>query len=135
MKFTYMIFGIVFGIILTKSEVISWFRIHDMFLLKEAHMYLIIGSAILTGAASILVLKKLSATKLIAKELNLKGKDEHRGTIIGGVIFGIGWAITGACPGPIFAQIGAGEYAAFVTLAGAVAGTAIYYSLKSKLPH
>ncbi len=135
MKFTYMIFGIVFGIILTKSEVISWFRIHDMFLLKEAHMYLIIGSAILTGAASILVLKKLRATKLIAKELNLKGKDEHRGTIIGGVIFGIGWAITGACPGPIFAQIGAGEYAAFVTLAGAVAGTAIYYSLKSKLPH
>ncbi len=135
MKFTYMIFGIVFGIILTKSEVISWFRIHDMFLFKEAHMYLIIGSAILTGAASILVLKKLRATKLIAKELNLKGKDEHRGTIIGGVIFGIGWAITGACPGPIFAQIGAGEYAAFVTLAGAVAGTAIYYSLKSKLPH
>lgn len=135
MKFTYMIFGIVFGIVLTKSEVISWFRIHDMFLFKEAHMYLIIGSAILTGAASIIILKKLSVTKLIAKELNLKGKDEHRGTIIGGVIFGIGWAITGACPGPIFAQIGAGEYAAFVTLAGAVAGTAIYYSLKSKLPH
>lgn len=135
MKFIYMILGIVFGIILTKSEVISWFRIHDMFLFKEAHMYLIIGSAILTGAASILILKKLSATKLITKDLNLKGKDEHKGTIIGGVIFGIGWAITGACPGPIFAQIGAGEYAAIVTLVGAVVGTAIYYSLKSKLPH
>lgn len=135
MKFIYMILGIVFGIILTKSEVISWFRIHDMFLFKEAHMYLIIGSAILTGAASILILKKLSATKLITKDINLKGKDEHKGTIIGGVIFGIGWAITGACPGPIFAQIGAGEYAAIVTLVGAVVGTAIYYSLKSKLPH
>lgn len=135
MKFIYMVLGIVFGIILTKSEVISWFRIHDMFLFKEAHMYLIIGSAILTGAISVFVLKKLSATKLITKELNLKGKDEHKGTIIGGVVFGIGWAITGACPGPIFAQIGAGEYAAFATLVGAVAGTAIYYSLKSKLPH
>ncbi len=135
MKFAYMIFGIFFGIILTKSEVMSWFRIHDMFLFKEAHMYLIIGSAILTGAISVLILKKLSAVKIITKELNLKGKDEHKGTIIGGVLFGIGWAITGACPGPIFAQIGAGEFAAIATLAGAVAGTAIYYSIKSKLPH
>ena len=135
MKFAYMIFGIFFGIILTKSEVMSWFRIHDMFLFKEAHMYLIIGSAILTGAISVLILKKLSAVKIITKELNLKGKDEHKGTIIGGIIFGFGWAITGACPGPIFAQIGAGEFAAIATLAGAVAGTAIYYSIKSKLPH
>ncbi len=135
MKFIYMVLGIVFGIVLTKSEVISWFRIHDMFLFKEAHMYLIIGSAIITGAVSVLILKKLSAAKIISNELNLKGKEEHKGTIIGGVVFGIGWAITGACPGPIFAQIGAGEYAAFATLAGAVAGTAIYYSVKSKLPH
>ena len=135
MKFIYMILGIVFGIVLTKSEVISWFRIHDMFLFKEAHMYLIIGSAILTGALSVFILKKLASAKVIVKELNLKGKEEHKGTIIGGVIFGIGWAITGACPGPIFAQIGAGEYAAISTLAGAVAGTAIYYSIKSKLPH
>ena len=135
MKFIYMVLGVVFGIVLTKSEVISWFRIHDMFLFKEAHMYLIIGSAILTGAVSIIVLKKLSTVKIITKELNLKGKDEHKGTIIGGILFGIGWAITGACHGPIFAQIGAGEYAAIATLAGAVAGTAIYYSVKSKLPH
>jgi len=135
MKFIYLVFGIAFGIVLTKSEVISWFRIQDMFLFKEAHMYLIIGSAIFTGAISVLVLKKLSAVKIITKGLNLKGKDEHKGTIIGGVLFGVGWAITGACPGPIFAQIGAGEYAAFATLAGAVAGTTIYYSVKSKLPH
>ena len=135
MKFIYMVLGLVFGIVLTKSEVISWFRIHDMFLFKEAHMYLIIGSAIITGAVSVLILKKLTSAKVIAKELNLKGKEEHKGTIIGGVIFGIGWAITGACPGPIFAQIGAGEYAAIATLAGAVAGTAIYYSIKLKLPH
>ena len=135
MKFIYTVLGIVFGIVLTKSEVISWFRIHDMFLFKEAHMYLIIGSAILTGAVSVFVLKKLSVAKLITKELSLKGKDEHKGTIIGGILFGIGWAITGTCPGPIFAQIGAGEYAAIATLAGAVAGTTIYYSVKSKLPH
>ena len=135
MKLIYSLLGVVFGIVLTKSEVISWFRIHDMFLFKEAHMYLIIGSAILVGALSVLGLKKLRAAKLIMKEITLKGKDEHRGTIIGGLIFGVGWAITGACPGPIFAQIGAGEYAATVTLVGAVIGAAIYYSVKSKLPH
>ena len=135
MKLIYMVLGIIFGIVLTKSEMNSWFRIHDMFLFKETHMYLIIGSAIITGAVSVLILKKLTSAKVIAKELNLKGKEEHKGTIIGGVLFGIGWAITGACPGPIFAQIGAGEYAAISTLAGAVAGTAIYYSIKSKLPH
>lgn len=134
MKLLYTLFGIAFGIILTKSEVISWFRVHDMFLFEEAHLYLIIGSAIITGVISIIILKKLCAASLI-NDLNLKGKDEHKGTIIGGILFGIGWAITGACPAPIFAQIGAGEYAAFVTLFGAIAGTAIYYSIKSKLPH
>jgi len=135
MKLIYTLLGILFGIILTKSEVISWFRIHDMFLFKEAHMYLIIGSAIFTGAISVIILKKLSAASIINEEMNFKGKDENKGTIIGGILFGVGWAITGACPGPIFAQIGSGEYAAIVTLLGAIAGTALYYSIKSKLPH
>ncbi len=135
MKIIYLLLGTFFGIVLTKSEVISWFRIHDMFLFNEAHMYLIIGSAILTGAVSVIVLKKLSSASLINKEMNFKGKDETRGTIYGGLLFGVGWAITGACPGPIFAQIGTGEYAAFSTLAGAIVGTAIYHYTKSKLPH
>lgn len=135
MKIIYTFLGALFGIVLTKSEVISWFRIHNMFLFKEAHMYLIIGSAILTGALSIIILKKLSSTSVIKKEMDFKGKDEHKGTILGGLLFGVGWAITGACPGPIFAQIGAGEYAAFSTLAGAIVGAAVYHSTKSKLPH
>jgi len=135
MKIIYTFLGALFGIVLTKSEVISWFRIHNMFLFKEAHMYLIIGSAILTGALSIIILKKLSSTSVIKKEMDFKGKDEHKGTILGGLLDGVGWAITGACPGPIFAQIGAGEYAAFSTLAGAIVGAAVYHSTKSKLPH
>lgn len=135
MKIIYTLLGVFFGIVLTKSEVISWFRIHYMFLFKEAYMYLIIGSAILTGSISILVLKKLKSASIIKKNMNFKGKDEHKGIIYGGLLFGVGWAITGACPGPIFAQIGAGEYAAFFTLAGAIVGSAIYHSAKSKLPH
>jgi len=135
MKIIYTLLGVLFGIVLTKSEVISWFRIHDMFLFKEAYMYLIIGSAILTGSVSVLVLKKLKSASIIKRDMNFKGKDEHKGLIYGGLLFGVGWAITGACPGPIFAQIGAGEYAAFSTLAGALAGAAVYHSVKSKLPH
>ncbi len=106
-----------------------------MFLFEEAHMYLIIGSAVLTGIVSVVILKKMNTKSVIKKEMNFKGKNEHKGTIIGGLLFGIGWAITGACPGPIFAQIGAGEYAAFSTLFGAIVGAAVYHSIKSKLPH
>lgn len=129
-----MIIGIMFGIVLTKSEVISWFRINDMFLFNDPYMYLVIGSAIFVGATSVLVLKKLQRESKIKKELNFQGKTETKGTIIGGIIFGFGWAITGACPGPIFAQIGAGEYAAFSTLFGAIVGVGLYHSIKSKLP-
>lgn len=135
MNFIYMVLGILFGVVLTKSEVISWFRINDMFLFNERHMYLIIGSAIFIGALSVIILKKLTSKSIIKKELDFEGKRGNKGTVIGGLIFGIGWAITGACPGPIFAQIGAGEYAAMFTLAGAIVGAGLYYSAKSKLPH
>lgn len=135
MNFIYMVIGILFGVVLTKSEVISWFRINDMFLFNEPHMYLIIGSAIFVGALSVIILKKLTSGSIIKKELGFEGKEENKGTIIGGVLFGVGWAITGACPGPIFAQIGVGEYAALFTLAGAIVGAGLYYSVKSNLPH
>jgi uncharacterized protein len=131
----FIIFGILFGIVLTKSEVISWFRIQDMFLFKEAHMYLIIGSAVVVGALSMQLVKRLNIKSVTGEELSYKGKPFHKGYIIGGLIFGIGWAITGACPGPIFAQIGAGEYPAIVTLIGALLGAGLYHSIKSKLPH
>ena len=126
---------VLFGIILTKSEVISWFRIHDMFLFNEPHMYLIITSAIVTAAISVLILKAFKIKSLDKKEIVIEKKAMNKGVIIGGTIFGIGWAITGACPGPIFAQVGAGEWAAIFTLIGAVLGAYTYAVSKSKLPH
>ncbi len=131
----YILFGIPFGILLTKAEVISWFRIHDMFLFNEAHMYLIITSAIVTGALSFLAIKFFKIRTLDKKEIVIEKKELNKGTVIGGTLFGIGWAITGACPGPIFAQIGAGESAAIVTLVGAVIGAYTYAVNKSRLPH
>ena len=131
----YIIFGTFFGIILTKSEVISWFRIREMFLFKEAYMYLIIGSAVVVGAISVLLLKKFKIQSLDRQDLNYTVKVYHKGFVIGSLIFGVGWAITGACPGPIFAQIGTGAYPALFTLTGALIGANLYYLLKSKLPH
>lgn len=135
MKIVYTLLGTIFGIILTKSEVISWFRIRDMFLFREPHMYFIIGSAIAVGMASVIIMKKTKVKSFSGEELNYSGKEYNKGTIIGGLIFGIGWAITGACPGPIFAQLGTGEFPAIFTLAGALLGAYLYHSTKSKLPH
>ena len=131
----YGFFGILFGIVLTKSEVISWFRIQDMFQFKELHMYLIIGSAVVVGIISMQIVKRLKLKTIDGQEIVYKGKPFHKGFIYGGMIFGFGWAITGACPGPIFAQIGAGEFPALFTLAGALLGAYLYYLLKAKLPH
>jgi uncharacterized membrane protein YedE/YeeE len=132
---SYMIAGVFFGVILTKSEVISWFRIQKMFRFEEAFMYLIIGSAVITGAFFVFTLKLIRAKSLAGETLDFKGKSYHQGFIWGGLIFGVGWAITGACPGPIFAQVGAGAYPAWFTLGGAITGAFLYHRLKSKLPH
>lgn len=132
---TYLIFGILFGVVLTKAEVISWFRIDNMFHFREPHMYLIIGSAVAVGALSMLAVKGLKLKSVSGEELKYEGKKFHKGFIIGGMLFGFGWAITGACPGPIFAQIGAGEFPALFTLAGALTGAFLYHFTKAKLPH
>ncbi len=134
-NFIYIIFGVIFGIVLTKSEVISWFRIQNMFQFEELHMYFIIGSGVVIGAISMQIVKKLKLKALNGEELRYEGKKYNKGFIIGGVMFGFGWAITGACPGPIFAQIGAGQFPAFFTLSGALVGAYLYHSLKTKLPH
>jgi uncharacterized membrane protein YedE/YeeE len=131
----YIVFGTVFGIILTKSEVISWFRIRKMFLFQEPFMYLVIGSAVAVGAISVWLLKKWNVKSFDKQTLNYEVKTYHNGFLIGSLIFGIGWAITGACPGPIFAQIGTGAYPALFTLSGALLGANLYYYFKSKLPH
>lgn len=132
---TYIIFGTLFGIVLTKSEVVSWFRIQNMFQFKELHMYLIIGSAVIIGIIAMQFIKMLKLKSASGEELRYAGKPFHKGFIIGGIIFGIGWAITGACPGPIFAQIGAGELPAVITLFGALIGAYLHSRFREKLPH
>ncbi|MCW8850550.1 MAG: YeeE/YedE family protein [Melioribacteraceae bacterium] len=133
-KIASTILGITFGFILTKSEVISWFRIQKMFRFEEPYMYLIIGTAVIVGIISVQILKRFGLKSIAKEELDYSGKILNKGTVLGGIIFGIGWAITGACPGPIFAQIGSGEYAAVSTLVGALSGSYLFNLLKSKLP-
>lgn len=131
----YILPGILFGIVLTKSQVISWFRINSMFKFEEAHMYLIISSAIAIGLVSYLLIKTFKIKDIKGENIKISEKEMNKGVIIGGAIFGLGWAVTGACPGSIFAQIGAGELPALFTFIGAIAGAFLYSRLKSKLPH
>ena len=127
--------GVYFGVVLTKSEVVRWQRVHDMFLFKEAHMYLIIGTAIVVAMISMLLIKHFSVKSIDGKPITYKPKPYHTGVVIGGMLFGAGWAITGACPGPIYAQIGGGESMALFTLVGALLGMFSYAALKPRLPH
>lgn len=131
----FLLAGIFFGIILIKGEVISWFRIQEMFRLQSFHMYGIIGSAIITGMISILLIKKFKVKTINKEEISIKPKTFQKGNIYGSLLFGFGWAITGACPGPLFAQIGSGATVVMVTLFSAIAGTWVYGLLQEKLPH
>jgi uncharacterized protein len=136
MKFLkYLIAGTVFGIILIKSEALSWFRIQEMFRFQSFHMYGIMGSAVFTGMISVWLLKKYKAKTFSGEEINIQPKEFNKGNIIGGFMFGIGWALTGACPGPLYALIGSGLGIIMVVLLSAILGTYIYGILKDKLPH
>ncbi|QDV26487.1 DUF6691 family protein [Aureliella helgolandensis] len=130
-----LLVGAYLGFLFVKSEVARWDRIHDMFLFREAYMYLIIGTAIVVAMLSMFIIKRLGITTLEGQPIQYKPKPFHSGVVIGGMLFGAGWAITGACPGPIYAQIGAGEWMALCTLVGAMLGMFSYAGLKSKLPH
>jgi len=134
-NFKFAIAGIFFGIILIKSEVISWFRIQEMFRLQSFHMYGVIGSAVAVGALSVFLIKKFKIKTIYGEPIEFVSKKFNKGNIIGGLIFGFGWAITGACPGPLFAQIGTGATVIIVTLFSAIAGTWVYGYLREKLPH
>lgn len=131
----YLIMGVLFGIILVKSEVISWYRIQEMFRLQSFHMFGVIGSAVVTGIISVWLIKKFNIKTIRGESIELPTKKFNKGQIYGGLIFGFGWAITGACPGPLFAQIGTGFSVIIVTLLSAIAGTWFYGLLKEKLPH
>jgi uncharacterized membrane protein YedE/YeeE len=121
-----LLMGIYFGIVLMKSEVALFQRVHAMFRFEEPHMFLIIGVGIGVAMVSLMILRKLRAKSLTGRELIYKPKAFSKGTVIGGVCFGAGWAITGSCPGPIYAQIGAGIWPAFITLGGALVGMYLF---------
>ena len=131
----YMVAGVLFGIILVKAEVISWFRIQEMFRLQSFHMYGVIGSAVAVGAISVFLIKKFKVKSIEGETIKLEDKKFSKGQIYGGLLFGFGWALTGACPGPLFAQIGTGATVIVVTLLSAIAGTWTYGFFKEKLPH
>ncbi len=130
-----LLVGIYFGIVLTKSEVVRWQRVHDMFLFKEPFMYLIIGTGVVVAMFSMLFIKTLGVKTIEGKPIKYVPKPYHTGVILGGMVFGAGWAITGACPGPVYAQIGGGAWMSLFTLAGALAGMYLYAWAKPKLPH
>lgn len=132
----YFLVGFFFGIVLTKSEAVSWYRIYEMFQFQSFHMYGIIGVAVATGIIGIQIIKRYNIKDIdgLPIEIQEKPKDNAR-YWIGGILFGLGWALVGSCPGPIFILIGAGFMPVIIVLIGALIGTIIYGALKSKLPH
>ncbi|MEN9953116.1 MAG: hypothetical protein RLZZ520_1384 [Bacteroidota bacterium] len=131
----YLVFGLLFGIVLIKSEVVSWYRIQEMFRLQSFHMFGVIGSAVVVGAISVFIIKKFKIKTINGEEILLPNKTFNKGQIYGGLLFGFGWAMTGACPGPLFAQLGYGAAAISVTILMAIAGTWVYGKIREKIPH
>jgi uncharacterized membrane protein YedE/YeeE len=131
----YGLAGMFFGIILVKSEAISWFRIQAMFRLQSFHMYGLIGSAVLTGLISVQLIRLFGVKTIQNEDVKVHHKRFSFGQVIGGLIFGLGWAMTGACPGPIYALIGSGATVFIVVLLSALAGTYVYGKFKGRLLH
>lgn len=133
----WLLLGVGFGVVLTKAQVISVVRVRRMFAFQEPHMFLVIGAAVVTGVISMLIVKALRKTKtdISGEPMEFKKRPFQPGIVIGGLLFGVGWYFTAACPGPIYALIGTGTWTALVILAGALAGAWLYGWLKPKLPH
>ncbi|MDF2449740.1 MAG: transporter [Bacteroidota bacterium] len=131
----YLIAGILFGIVFIKAEIISWYRIQEMFRLQSFHMYGVIGSAVVVGALSVFLIKRFKIKTIYGEHIEFHPKSFNKGQVYGGLIFGLGWALTGACPGPLFAQIGYGSTVIVITLLSAIAGTWLYGLVRNKLPH
>ena len=132
----YLLLGIFFGIVLTKSEVISWYRIQEMFRFDSFHMYGIIGSAVVLGALGIFLLKQMKVKSIDGNDLKLSPKKmEIPRLLLGGTIFGLGWALTGACPGPLYTLLGYGVYVVIIVIISAIFGAFVYGLLKHRLPH
>ncbi|MEK6154669.1 DUF6691 family protein [Flavobacteriaceae bacterium 3-367] len=132
----FLLVGVFFGIVLVKSEAVSWYRIFEMFKFQSFHMYGIIGSAVLLGVLILWVTKKSKLKSIEGKEIQVPPKD--RGFLrylIGGSIFGLGWALAGACPGPMYILVGTGVFSMLIVIAAAVLGTFVYGVVKHRLPH
>ncbi|MDY7396206.1 DUF6691 family protein [Aureibaculum sp. 2210JD6-5] len=137
MKFVkFLVIGILFGIILSKSEVISWFRIYEMFKFQSFHMYGIIGSAVIIGIILVQLFKKRIIKTNKGEQITIPPKkNAFKANLFGGIIFGLGWALVGACPGPMFILLGRGVLAIAVVIFGALIGAFVYHSVKNKLPN
>src|ERR1035438_2538608 len=133
----YLLLGVAFGFVLSRSEVVSWFRIQEMFRFQSFRMYGIIGSAVATAALSLAVLKKMGLKSASGDAISVPRRELGNGIryAAGGTIFGLGWALTGACPGPLFALIGDGVSVMIVAVVGALLGTWVYGWLRPRLPH
>ncbi len=141
MKFSdfilYLTSGIIFGFVLMKSEVVSWFRIQEMFRFDDIHMYGIIGLAVLVGVISIQIIKRTGAKDRTGTPISIEDKDptQYKRYLIGGSLFGLGWALLGACPAPMFALLGSGLTVMIVPIITAILGTYLYGVLRDRLPH
>ena len=132
----FLLVGIFFGIVLVKSEAVSWYRIYEMFKFESFHMYGIIGSAVVTGILLLQIAKVLKLKNIEGTQVNVPKKDMGLTRyIVGGSIFGLGWALSGACPGPMYILVGTGVFSMLIVIAAAIFGTYIYGVLKDKLPH
>jgi uncharacterized membrane protein YedE/YeeE len=131
----YTVIGILFGIIMTKSEAVSWYRIQEMFRFQSFFLYGIIGSAVVLGIILVAIIKEYRLKDFYERPIKLDDKDKRwRKYLIGGSIFGVGWALTGACPGPVFVLLGQGYTVMIMVIAGALAGTTVYGLLRNRLP-
>lgn len=131
----YSLVGILFGVVFIKAEIISWFRIQEMFRLQSFHMYGVIGTAVVMGAISVFLIKKFKVKTIHGEAITFSDKKFNKGQILGGLCFGFGWAMTGACPGPLFAQVATGAFAVLVVIASATLGTWVYGKFRDRLPH
>ena len=137
MKFLkFLLVGIFFGIVLVKSEAVSWYRIFEMFKFQSFHMYGIIGSAVFLGVLFLWFLKKFKVRSIEGNEIHLPPKEKSfTRYLLGGTIFGLGWALAGACPGPMYILLGTGVTSMILVIAAALLGTFVYGLIRDKLPH
>ena len=134
-NFKYSVAGILFGIVLVKAEIVSWYRIQEMFRFQSFHMYGIIRTAVIIGVISVALIKMLGVKTIYGEPVTFQSKSFSRGQIYGGLLFGFGWALTGACPGPLYGLLGSGFAVFIVAILSALAGTYVYGLLREKLPH